>query len=393
MFVLPSPRLIKMRILFVLRKASINHAGQAPLNCRVTINGIKANDFSTRLSTSPDKWDSKKQRVIGKSDATYQFNQRLDEIRVRLSEIYSEGKSRGVSLSAEEVKDIFSGKKEITIAYVKLSKQYLEELKMKNRSLGTIRAYRRAFTYLNQYLGKNVNIDLIEKRHVSGFWRWLKSKGYKSDYCNKLLQNCVGLFRYGIREGVVSRNPFEGIALEWNKDLDTTFLDEMEVESIRNTELAPRLRRVADSFLFMCYTGLHIGDYLDITEELRYKSEGMEFMKIKRVKTGVTAIFPLTPGAIEIIDKYGGVDKLPKISSQKSNDYLKLIAEKVDITKNLTNKIARKTFTDKCMNHYGLSDEVVAAMLGHTTTRQIRHYGKIREKRIAMEWRDKAELA
>lgn len=393
MYALLSSQLIKMRIRFVIRKATVNQAGQSPLNCRVTINGIKANEFSTRQSVNSDKWDSKLQRMTGKSDAAYQFNKRLDEIKVRLSEIYSEGRSRGVNLSAEEVKDIFIGKKEITMAYIKMSNLFIEELRLKERAKTTITRYKRCFAYLNQYLGKNINVDLIEKRHVSGFWKWLRAKAYLPDYCNKIVQACVGLFKFGIREGFIKYNPFAGISLEWSKDLDTTYLDENEVEAIRTADLSDRLRRVADSFLFMCYTGLHISDYRDITESLRYQSDGMEFMKIQRIKTGVNAIFPLSEKAIEIINKYGGIDKLPKISGQKSNDYLKLIAEKVGISKNLTNKVARKTFTDQCMNNYGFSEEVIATMLGHTTTRQIKHYGRVREKRIAMEWRQKVEIA
>lgn len=363
------------------------------MNCRITVNGKKSTDFSVKRTVDPEKWDSRSQRLKGKSDAVNEFNTLLDNIRAQLVDIYTIGKGRGLSLSADEVKEIYLGKKDLVCSYVQMSQLYIDELKAKDRTHTTILKYTRCFKLLNQYLGGNINAMEVERRHVSGFWKWLKRKDYKNDYCNKIVQACIGLFRFGIREGYVTTNPFAGYALEWKKELDVTFLSEQELAAIQNTHWSDRLQRVADSFIFMCHTGLHISDYRDIREEQRYVSEGFEFMKVKRVKTGIESIFPLSAIAKGIIEKYGGIDNLPKISGQKSNDYLKIIGEKICTNKVLTNKIARKTFTDICLNKYGLSAETVATMLGHTTTRQIKHYGAVREKRIAMEWRKKVELA
>lgn len=363
------------------------------MNCRITVNGKKATDFSIKRTVDPDKWDSRSQRLRGKSDSVNEFNTLLDNVRAQLVNIYTIGKGRGVSLSADEVKDIYLGKKDIVCSYVKMTQLYIDELSVKGRTSTTIRKYSRCYKLLNQYLGSNINVMDIERRHVSGFWKWLKRKNYKNDYCNKVVQSCIGLFRFGIREGFVSTNPFAGYSLEWKKELDVTCLTEEELRAIQETKWSDRLQRVADSFIFMCHTGLHICDYRDIKEEQRYFSEGFEFMKVKRIKTGVESIFPLSAIARAIIEKYGGIDNLPRISGQKSNDYLKLIGEKICTNKVLTNKIARKTFTDMYLNKYGFSAETVATMLGHTTTRQIRHYGAIREKRIALEWRKKVEIA
>jgi site-specific recombinase XerD len=243
---------------------------------------------------------------------------------------------------------------------------------------------------LGYFLKTDMPIAAIERTHVAGFWIWLKKKGLSQDYCNKLVQPCIGLFLFAIREGYIDRSPFAGIRLEWKKDFDTTCLSHGEIELITNKDWSDKLQRVADLFLFMCYTGLHISDYQSIEETDRYIFQGTEFMRVKRFKTKVVAMFPLDPEALRIIEKYNGISNLPKISGQKSNDYLKLIAEGVGIEKNLTNKVARKTFTDRCLNDHGFSDEVVAVMLGHTSTRQLKHYGTIKERRILNEWKNKA---
>ncbi|RYC70188.1 hypothetical protein EQG79_09990 [Spirosoma sordidisoli] len=51
----------------------------------------------------------------------------------------------------------------------------------------------------------------------------------------------------------------------------------------------------------------------------------------------------------------------------------------------LTVKVACKTFTNLMLNELGVSEESVAAMLGYTTTKHIRYYGKANEERIAKE--------
>ncbi|GGH43004.1 transposase [Dyadobacter endophyticus] len=386
-------KIIKMRTLFVLRKTSTNKAGVCPVNCRITIDGIKATEFSVGVSVDPKKWDSKVQRVKGNSTTSIDTNRHLEIVKSEINEIYLSARARGVFLSAHEVKDFYTGKAKISCNYSDLNQRYRAELEGRGRAKSTLNRYRRCFDYLGEFLKNDLPVSRIERRHVAGFWMWLSRKGFHSDYCNKIVQACIGMFRYAIREGLTDFSPFAGTALEWTKELDTTCLSAEELEAIKTHKWNDRLQRVADSFVFMCYTGLHISDYQNVIETDRYLFQGIQFMKIKRVKTGVEAIFPLCSEVVELIDKYGGLNKMPKISGQKSNDYLKLIASGVNIEKNLTNKIARKTFTDWCLNDLGIKEEVVASMLGHTTTRQVRYYGKIKERRILAEWKDKVEFA
>ncbi len=82
-------------------------------------------------------------------------------------------------------------------------------------------------------------------------------------------------------------------------------------------------------------------------------------------------LFKLHPKAIELISKYGGVEKLPKISNSGYNVHLKEVARLAGITINLTVKIGRKTFTNTVLNELGVSELVVAAMLGHSDTKHI----------------------
>ncbi|WP_353718788.1 site-specific integrase [Dyadobacter sp. 676] len=166
-----------------------------------------------------------------------------------------------------------------------------------------------------------------------------------------------------------------------------TCLSDDELKALKTTEWSPRLQRVVDGFLFMCYTGLHIADYQKLNNNNVRNYQGQKFIEYRRQKNDQPAIVPIGKEAQALIDKYGSVDDLPRISSQKQNDYLKVIAERIGTDKHLTNKVARKTFTDMSINQRGMSFEAVASMLGHASTDFVKVYGRVRENRIFAEWR------
>lgn len=198
--------------------------------------GIKSNEFAVGVSVDPMRWHSKLQRLKGNSNVALDINRRLDIIKSELEEIYLSARSRGVRLSASEVKNIYTGKSEVGVTYSKLVEIYEEELKTRNRAKTTLIRYHRAFKYLGDYLKVNMAAASIDRRHVSGFWVWLKSRNYHNDYCNKIVQACIGLFRYGIREGYFDKSPFVGVTLEWKKELDITCLTSEEVELTVNRQ-------------------------------------------------------------------------------------------------------------------------------------------------------------
>ena len=68
---------------------------------------------------------------------------------------------------------------------------------------------------------------------------------------------------------------------------------------------------------------------------------------------------------------------LPVLSNQKSNAYLKEIADLCDIKKNLTTHLARHTFATTVTLSNGVPIETVGQMLGHKNLRTTQHYAKI----------------
>lgn len=378
-----------MRVRFLLRKSRLNSLGQCPIDCRIRINNIQGIPFSTRIMVAPSKWDMKAQRIKGSGERQNSDNKRLDAIRYELDQIYMIQRSKGVILTPRELIDIYSGKREVGCSFLQLCQHKIENLKSLKRSPRTIEVHKRCHRYLHEYLKENIQSSDIKKRHVQGFWSYLKNKGYDHDYVNKTVANCKSLFIFGEKEGYVDSNPFKSITFTWEDKLDLTRLDKWEMDALKNKKWSPVLQSVVDSFLFMCYQGLHISDYRKFDIEHLITEDNVKWVRVGRTKTKVEAHIPLHSVSESIIKKYGDVSKLPKIAGQTSNDHLKIIAERIGTSKKLTNKVARKTFTDMCINEYRMSDESVAAMLGHTSTRYVKKYGAVRKSRILAEWKDK----
>jgi hypothetical protein len=131
------------------------------------------------------------------------------------------------------------------------------------------------------------------------------------------------------------------------------------------------------------------------------------FIQWNRGKTDVMAQVPANawPEVNQIVMKYGGWDKLPILSNQKTNDYLKLVAAELNVaimriplevrkTKNLTFlpekltvKAGRKTLADWLLNELGWSKEAVKVVLGLTTDKCLDSYVREDERRVLRELR------
>nr|WP_229253739.1 site-specific integrase [Dyadobacter sp. NIV53] len=218
---------------------------------------------------------------------------------------------------------------------------------------------------------------------------------YAQDYAVKIVQFFRSIYTYAVSKGMVEKNPLTSIRLEKLGEYDTTHLTQDEVKRISNfnfyklnlpAESLKVLDEERDALIFTCYTGLHHSDYKNGAFEL-IEYNGRTWISGYRVKSkggrrDKPYSIPLHPLALAIVDKYGGIDKLPKRNNSKRNQILKNIAAYTNIKVNLTTKIARKTLADYCLNTLQMRQEVLASILGHVSTKFIKHYAKISNSSI-----------
>lgn len=198
-----------------------------------------------------------------------------------------------------------------------------------------------------------------------------------------------------VNRGYCSYNPYGTFTPKRGKSKDPVFLDEKELEALKTYDLkskveGDRLLRVRDLFIFQCYTGLAYVDLKAFTKEEIFEIDGQKVIRSNRQKTEQGYISVLLPDAIEILERYDY--KLPIISNQKYNDYLKLLpiyvidedTKKQIITKKLTSHVARHTCGTYLINK-GVPIETVARILGHSNTKMTRHYAKLLGKKVVSD--------
>ena len=143
------------------------------------------------------------------------------------------------------------------------------------------------------------------------------------------------------------------------------------------------LTRVRDLFIFSCYSGLAYSDLMDFNLEKIEEEDGEKYMFGHRKKTGEEYVVLILPKALQILEKYNY--KLPKYSNQQYNHRLKDMAKAAGIDKPISSHWGRHSAGMMFLNN-GVSIEVVAKILGHSTIRETqRVYASVLKMTVVKE--------
>ncbi|WP_215232076.1 phage integrase SAM-like domain-containing protein [Dyadobacter linearis] len=372
-------------ISFRLRAARVKNSYRHTVQFVVRINGEKSAPQSTGISIKKSQWDVESQTILGNEEETL----KLVAIKAGLERVFEEFKKRGKfptpkTLIEHYFNNDLDFNKRVTLYDLMLL--HLGDLKRRGRSIRTLQAYERTFLQFTSQSKIRYVAD-VNQTDGKAFWDWLRNER-SQDYCNKSLERLRGFFDTAIGHGIIENNPLRGLRFDWERKLDLTCLSMDEIGKLQETVWSKPLQETVDAFLFMCYTGLHIGDFNNLTSANITVIQGTKFIEYQREKTGQVAMVPLHSVASKLIDKYGSVEAMTRRTGKTTNLNLKLIAVMIGTKKHLTNKVARKTFTDMSINDRRMSEESVAKMLGHTSTKFVKVYGQVAHRRIFAEWKE-----
>ena len=380
--------------LFFLQKNRTNQQNICPIRCRITYNK-KRKEFSTGFFINPDYWNSKEQLAKPPSKDNTFINTQLSLIKQQINQAFL---FLQVNEKEFDVEDIY--------------------LQHKGKSIKSEKTFLEVFDYHNSKVKKTIGIDYVEstykkfeecKRLMKKFIRhkykkndlvlqnikfifledldyYLKTERRQSQSTiNKHIQRVRKIIKLAILEGFIDKDPFVFYRPK-RTTKELIFLTSEELKLIETHQLRQKkLVIVKDLFIFCCYTGLAYADMSELnTKHIQVGFDGNEWIEMSRKKTKSKISIPLLPKPRDILLKYN--NKLPKISNQKFNSYLKEIADIIGINKNLTHHIARKTFASTVLLYNGVPMEVVSELLGHskiTITQE--HYAKVVKKKISDE--------
>lgn len=392
------------KILFYARKNQVNKNGEVGIMVRITVNGENA-QFSSKFNVDPNIWDTKANRVVGKSARINQLNAALDNIKAALFLHYREIEWQESFVSAEKIKNAFLGistRRQMLLVVFEQQNEDLRKRIGQGISESAVGRYERTRKRLadfmkNQYNIRDIALKEINYSFITGFETYLRA----TCVCNvnttaKFMQQFKRIIILAKNNGWISADPFVNYKIRLEK-VDRGYLTQEELNVIMQKRFTiSRIEQVRDVFLFSCFTGLAYIDVKNLKEkDIRNSFDGKPWIMKKRQKTNIQSNILLLDIPKMILKKYK--DKcsngcvLPVLSNQKMNSYLKEIADLCGIEKNLTFHLARHTFATTVTLSKGVPIETVSKMLGHSNIKTTQIYARITNSKISHDMHELSE--
>jgi len=388
-------------LLFYLKKSKVNSTGNAPIYLRITVEG-KRSEISTKRSVNPKHWSSEANKAVGRSQDIRELNAYLDILTSKVYQNYKLLIEDNREVTAETLKSKVLGidEKERTLLSVfKAHNVQVEKLLGKEFSPGTLERYKTAYKHLEnfmqfQYKISDIPLKKINHEFITDLEFYLKTERDCSHNTTiKYIKNFKKIVRIAMAKKWIKYDPFANYKVTL-KEVKRDFLSKEEMDRLINKHFHnERLDRVRDIFVFCCYTGLAYIDIKQLSQDQLIKGiDGELWVKTNRQKTESRSHIPLLDIPLQIIKKYKNHPEvvtrkvvLPVLSNQKSNAYLKEIADLCQINKNLTTHLARHTFATTITLSNNVPIESVSKMLGHKSIKTTQHYAKILDTKVSAD--------
>ncbi len=242
---------------------------------------------------------------------------------------------------------------------------------------------------------KGMALSDIVPAYAQSYCLWLQTKKMiGNDSAMKMTGHFKRVLDYAVENEWIERNPF----LRFKKKLINKrgdYLTALEISQLSTTPIQSSvLDRVRDFFVMQCYTGMAYAEIKALApSHIKTAKDGTKYIAIQRKKTIKSniekCIVPLTKAALLLIEKYQTANSetcFEVQANQKVNNYLKEIAVITGIKKRLTTHVARRSFAEYCLNEQEMRPEVVAKILGHTSSKTtMKHYASIRPETVIRE--------
>ena len=391
------------RVVFYLRSNYVNKEGKTSVMLRIYLNNERLSLGSTGISVKSSQWDKEKERIKGRTTEALNTNLQLDNIASGLQSIFRRIEMSDV-VSLERIKSEFLGKKEEIDTLMQLFEKHNGDVaKQIGVSVGkaTLQKYNVCKRHFSEFLEKQYkrsDLKLTELTYVviREFDLYLRTEvGQNPNTATKTMKTFKTITLLGQKMGVLLHDPFMNHRFHI-EPVNRGFLTDEEILLIANKDLGiSRLELVRDIFIFSCFTGLAYIDVSNLTPDHIVTLGDKQWIMTQRQKTSVETNVLLLDIPKAIIAKYGGKiyrnGKLfPMLTNQKTNSYLKEIADICGIKKNLTFHLARHTFATMSLSK-GVPMESVSKMLGHTNIRTTQIYARITNKKIEHDMEELAD--
>ncbi len=325
---------------------SVKKNGEATVYLIVHL-GYKSLKFHTGVSCLPDDFNEKTLRIKGKSQKVKDDNLIIEKSLALMNDIFVRYRLQHIQLTPEALKNEWKNPAR-RIDFYAFFDEAINERKKEIRKQ-TWKNHNSEINKLKLYRPKLAFAD-FSADFLDSYKRWLKTE--RKNDINSVFTSMKVLKTYiniAIKKGIITENPFNNVRTKQTTP-EMVFLSPEELkrmwELYKENRLLPGQMKVLRHFLFMCFTGCRISDFIAMNK-FNVNNNLLIYYPIKTKGIKKTPVkVPLTKYALQLIsDENSDDDRLfHPITEQKMNVAIKKIAAEAECYKPLTNHSARHTF-------------------------------------------------
>lgn len=368
------------------RRKRASNTKEGAIELRITYNRVQR-FITTGVRVLPKQW--RNGSIVNRLDA-FELQRTLDIFVANARRIVNEQMEAG-TLDMQTIVSVVGGKEKqqstANVPHERDLHEFIHE-RMAIRTYGLTedskKRYERFVKWFEEWgvikTFEDINEINILKLNDALMEKKLKPYSAWNNYHRFLVSFILDAIKYGI----MSRNPYEELHID--KEPTANALDKVltmeefkRIEAIEpNTEY---MKHTKDLFIFQAYTGLSYCDLMSFDSSKIRMLNGKPVYSGRRGKTKKEYTFLLLKPALQVLEANGG--KLPKMSNQKYNEYIKALAMAAGITKSVSCHWARHTCATMLFNNR-VDIEIVKKVLGHSTSRVTREvYAKLLDETVA----------
>jgi integrase len=297
----------------------------------------------------------------------------------------------------KEFKKTKTGSRDFFAVYDKFMTEKINDKTDKANSTSTIKRYeynKKLLQDFEESKDVKLNFNQIDKKFYNTFINYCTNT--KNHSANTLSRN-IGLFKTFMNWAVLNRYTYK-LDFQEFKNIKKEITDEValskeQVVEIFNFDFSnnQRLERVRDLFVFGCFTGMRYSNYSKIKKNDIIDSH----IKVRDVKDNRKQLnIPLNDYSSYLLKKYDY--RLPEISNQKFNVYIKEVIKIVGYTENIkkTSKLGNEIietvtpFYERISSHTArrsfitimktekVPDKIIMGFTGHKSLEVFNQYYK-----------------
>ena len=367
--------------------------------------------YSTGESIIPKEWEFKNRMPNDLSGRTtradnhrainMQLNRYTDfYIKIINRYIHAEEEITVENIRSEfdkEFKKTKTGSRDFFAVYDKFMTEKINDKTDKANSTSTIKRYeynKKLLQDFEESKDVKLNFNQIDKKFYNTFINYCTNT--KNHSTNTLSRN-IGLFKTFMNWALLNRYTYK-LDFQEFKNIKKEITDEValskeQVVEIFNFDFSnnQRLERVRDLFVFGCFTGMRYSNYSKIKKNDIIDSH----IKVRDVKDNRKQLnIPLNDYSSYLLKKYDY--RLPEISNQKFNVYIKEVIKIVGYTENIkkTSKLGNEIietvtpFYERISSHTArrsfitimktkkVPDKIIMGFTGHKSLEVFNQYYK-----------------